>query len=100
MNFLHTMNYNYTKAKFYILFPYYLAYNSYRCHDPLTISMEDMRKKINDHMEGLKNTKEKDTEKWVESLEALIASRTNLQKFLAVVEQGKINKYEVPESIK
>lgn len=96
MKLLHRMDYNYIKAKFYILFPYYLAYNSYRCHDPLRISLEDMKKKINDHMEGLRNTKEKDTEKWIESLEAQLAARTNLQKFLLLVDQGKQNKYEVP----
>jgi len=57
IDFLHQMDYNYTKAKFYILFPYYLTYNAYRCHDPLSISLEDMQKKIKDHLEGLKNTK-------------------------------------------
>lgn len=57
MKFLHKMDYNYIKAKFYILFPYYLKYNSFRCHDPLNISIEDMKKKINDHIEGLRNTK-------------------------------------------
>lgn len=68
MDFLHKMNYNYTKAKFYILFPYYLTYNAYRCHDPLSITLEDMEKKIKDHLEGLKNTKEKDMEKWIDTL--------------------------------
>ena len=68
MDFLHKMDYNYVKAKFYILFPYYLTYNAYRCHDPLNISPEDMEKKIHDHLEGLKNTKEKDMEKWIETL--------------------------------
>lgn len=57
MDFLHKMNYNYVKAKFYILFPYYLTYNTYRCHDPLNISIDGMEKKIKDHLEGLKNTK-------------------------------------------
>lgn len=63
------MDYNYTKAKFYILFPYYLKYNSYRCNDPLKISDDEMAKKINDHIEGLMNTKEKDMEKWILILE-------------------------------
>lgn len=57
MDFLHKMDYNYVKAKFYILFPYYLTYNTYRCHDPLDISLEDMQKKIKDHLDSLKNTK-------------------------------------------
>ena len=57
MDFLHKMEYNYTQAKFYILFPYYLKYNSYRSHDPLRISNEEMEKKINDHLQGLQNTK-------------------------------------------
>jgi len=54
------MDYNYIKAKFYIIFPYYLYYNSYRCHEPLRISDEEMKKKINDHVDSLKNTKERD----------------------------------------
>ena len=44
------MDYNYTKAKFYILFPYYLKYNNFRCNDPLRISNDEMDKKINDHI--------------------------------------------------
>lgn len=40
LDFLHKMEYNYTKAKFYILFPCYLKYNKYRCHQPLQISNE------------------------------------------------------------
>ena len=51
------MGYNTIKAKFYILFPTYLAYNSYRLHDPLCISDEEMEKKTRDHLESLKNTK-------------------------------------------
>lgn len=93
MDFLHKMDYNYVKAKFYILFPYYLTYNKYRCHDPLSISLEDMEKKIKDHLDGLKNTKEKDMEKWVETLESYLNNRTKYQTFLSLIEQGKQNKY-------
>ena len=50
LDFLHKMDYSIIKAKFYILFPLYLAYNGYRCHDPLNISIEDMGKKIKDHL--------------------------------------------------
>ncbi len=44
------MEYNYTRAKFYILFPYYLSYNSFKGHDQLKVSDEDMEKKIKDHV--------------------------------------------------
>lgn len=85
MDFLHKMDYNYVRAKFYILFPYYLTYNIYRCHDPLSISIQDMEKKIKDHLEGLKNTKEKDMEKWVETLETCLSSRMKFQSFIALI---------------
>ena len=65
MEFLHQMDYNYTRAKFYIFFPYYLRYNNYRSHMPLSISDEEMEKKIHDHIDSLKNTKEKDLLKWI-----------------------------------
>lgn len=38
MEFLHEMDYNYTKTKFYLLFPYYLAYNRVRLHQPLQLT--------------------------------------------------------------
>ncbi len=65
MQFLHDMDYNYTRAKFYIFFPYYIKYNKYRSHMPLQISDEEMEKKIKDHIDGMRNTKERDLEKWI-----------------------------------
>lgn len=62
------MDYNVIRAKFYTLFPTYITYNSYRLHDPLNISDEEMERKTKDYLEGLKNTKEKDTEKWIQDL--------------------------------
>ena len=65
MEFLHEMNYSYTKAKFYLLFPYYLTYNRFRPHQPLTFSDQEMAQRIADHLEGLKSTKEKELERWI-----------------------------------
>lgn len=59
MNFLHQMGYNYIRAKFYILFPYYLTYNRFKCHQPLALTDSEMARRIGDHLEGLKSTKEK-----------------------------------------
>lgn len=46
MNFLHEMGYNYVKAKFYIMFPYYLTYNKFKCHQPLNLSDNEMARRI------------------------------------------------------
>lgn len=59
MEFLHEMGYNYTKAKFHLLFPYYLTFNRIRCHQPLTLTDNEMDRRISEHLEGLKSTKEK-----------------------------------------
>lgn len=50
MEFLHEMKYNYTRAKFYILFPYYLAYNQYRCNNPLNLNDNEMQRRISEHL--------------------------------------------------
>ena len=65
MEFLHEMGYNYVKAKFYILFPYYLKYNSFHCHQPLALSDDEMARRIAEHLESLKSTKEKELERWI-----------------------------------
>lgn len=59
-----------------------------------------MKKKIHDHLEGLKGTKEKDIEKWIGTLENSIESRIHLSKLNAHLEVAKQNKYEIPETIK
>lgn len=60
MELLHDMGYNYTKAKFYLIFPYYLTYNRFRAHQPLALTDAEMARRITEHLEGLKSTKEKE----------------------------------------
>ena len=60
MELLHNMGYNYTKAKFYLIFPYYITYNRFRAHQPLALTDTEMARRITEHLEGLKSTKEKE----------------------------------------
>jgi hypothetical protein len=100
MEFLHQMDYNYTKAKFFILFPYYLTYNNFKCHQPLRLSDQEMQKKIQDHIDSLKSTKEKDLERWIGTVENSIESKIHLSKLNTFMEVAKQNKYEIPEAIR
>ena len=67
---------------------------------PLSISDEEMEKKIHDHIDSLKNTKEKDLLKWIGTVQNSIESRVNLAKLNTLIEVAKQNKYEIPDTIK
>ncbi len=69
LQLLHECEYNYTTAKFYILFPYYKKYNAFKCHEPLVLSNQEMEHKINTHLDSLKSSKENDLMKWVKTIE-------------------------------
>lgn len=90
------MEYNYVRAKFYIIFPYYLTFNAFKPHSPLAVKEEDMRKLISEHLDGLKSTKEKGLEKWIDQVELSIESRIHLSKLHTLMDVAKQNKYEVP----
>ena len=100
MEFLHEMGYNYIRAKFYLLFPYYLVYNRFRSHQPLALSDQDMAQRIADHLDGLKTTKEKELERWIGTVENSIESRIHLSKLNMLIEVAKQNKYDIPEAIR
>jgi len=94
------MGYNYVKAKFYILFPYYLKYNKFHCHQPLNLTDDEMASRIAEHLESLKSTKEKELERWIGTVETSIESRIHLSKLNTLIEVAKQNKYEIPEAIR
>lgn len=100
LNLLHEMNYNFTKARFFVMFPYYLSYNRYRTNNPISISDEEMESKITEHLESLRNCKSKELQRWTEQLTAMLETRVNIVRINQLIEQGKQNKFEVPESIK
>ena len=85
MDLLHEMNYNYIKAKFFIIFPIYKIYNSYRLHDPLRLSDEEMEKTIKDHLDGLKNSKEKELEKWLVAVDSAIEAKVHINKLSSLI---------------
>jgi hypothetical protein len=93
MELLHEMNYNYTKTKFYLIFPYYLTYNRFKCHQPLALSDNEMAWRISEHLEGLKSTKEKELERWIGTVENSIESRIHLSKLNTLIEVAKQNKF-------
>jgi hypothetical protein len=94
------MDYNYTRAKFYLLFPYYLTFNRFRPHQPLALTDSEMARRIADHLEGLKSTKEKELERWIGTVENSIESRIHISKLSALIEVAKQNKYDIPEAIR
>jgi hypothetical protein len=100
MNMLHEVNYNYIKAKFFVVFPYYLHYNRYKSSSQINISDAEMDNKINEHLENLRSCKTKDMQKWIFQLEALLETKVNIAKVNQLIDQGKQNKFEVPEHIK
>jgi hypothetical protein len=100
LNLLHDMNYNFIKARFFVVFPYYLHYNRYRSNNPISISDAEMENKITEHLESLRNCKSKEFQRWIEQLNTLLESRVNIVKIAQLIDQGKQNKFDVPENIK
>jgi hypothetical protein len=100
MELLHSNGYNYTQAKFFLIFPYYLTYNRFRPHAPLALTESEMARRISCHLEGLRSTKEKELERWIGTVENSIESRIHLSKLNTLIEVAKQNKFEIPEAIR
>lgn len=94
------MNYNCTKARFFVIFPYYLYYNRYRSYSQINISDAEMESKINEHLESLRSSKTKDVQRWMAQLEALVETKVNLNRVNQLIDQGKQLKCEVPEVVR
>lgn len=65
MNLLHDMDYNFTKARFFVVFPYYLPYNRFRTCSQIVISDDEMELRIKEHLESLQNCKSKELQRWI-----------------------------------
>lgn len=100
VNFLHRMNYSITKAKFYLIFPLFLNFNEYRPNHRIELSEKEMQEKIEQYIDNIKEGKVNQYEKWKDELDKTIKNRVQLNKLQILLEQGKTNKYDIPEYIK
>jgi hypothetical protein len=102
IDFLHTMSYSFTKAKFYLLFPTLLTWNDYSADSLLEISEKEMEEKINFYITQMQETKTSQHEKWKNELQELLSSRVLISRLMAFLEQGKSLgfKNEIPDFLK
>lgn len=97
---LHRADYNVSKAKFMLVFPYYSAYNTYRADRPLCLTDAEMEDKIKQHLDSLKDNRSRDLQRWIGQIQESIESRITLNKLNALIDQARQNKYEVPDTIR
>lgn len=76
------MDYSVIKAKFYLLFPTLLYFNTFKKN--IDITEKEMDNKINEYIKQLQETKISQNEKWQQDLKGLLNGR---------VEIGKIQQY-------
>ena len=102
LQFLNDMNYSFTKAKFYLLFPTLLKWNEYSSDNALEISEKEMEEKINFFITQMQETKTSQHERWKIELQELLSSRVPLAKLMSFVEQGKTLgfKNDIPDFLK
>ncbi len=102
LEFLHNMNYSFTRAKFYLLFPTLLKWNEYSSDTPLEISEKEMEEKIAFFITQMQETKTSQQEKWKSELQELISARVPLLKLMSFLEQGKTMgvKNDIPDFLK
>jgi hypothetical protein len=97
---LHKAEYNISKAKFMLVFPYYMAYNMFRSDRPLRLTDAEMEDKIKQHTDSLKDSRSRDLQRWMGQIQESIESRITLNKLNALIDQARQNKFEVPETIR
>jgi len=102
LEFLHSQDYSFTRAKFYLLFPTLLKWNEYSADTPLEISEKEMEEKIAFFIAQMLETKSSQQEKWRNELQDLVANRVPLSKLMSSLEQGKLLgfKNEIPDFLK
>ena len=93
LQLLHEMDYDYLKAKFYLFYPVLRLINK-------RMSGEQMKKMLGKQQEVLRESRENQQEKWVEELRQLEQTRVNVSEVNSHLEQGRLFKYPVPDSIR
>lgn len=102
LNFLQRMNYDFVKAKFYLLFPTLLVYNGYKPNHQLVLTEEYMKEKISLYIQKLNEDKMSQQQKWKQEILELLGKKTkvHLNQIQHFIDIGQQLKYDIPESIK
>lgn len=71
-----------------------------RSYRPLQLTDEERELKIREHLEGLKENRSKDLQRWVSQIQESIESRISLSKLNQIIDMARQNKFEVPDTIR
>ena len=96
MSLLHKSGYDVTRAKFSMMFPYYVSYNRLRPETAINLCQEEMETHMRKYRERVRRTREKDEERWVEEITQKIDAKVDLHHLATLIETGKQNKFEIP----